>query len=139
MNVSVYAAYSHVKSSDLQGKTAVVIDVLRATTTIVQALKNGCRQVAPVLTPEDAVKIKKSNGDEGMILGGERKALKITGFDYGNSPLEYAPMQVKGQSLILCTTNGTRAILACRQASNILIGAFINISALVSKSANVMP
>jgi 2-phosphosulfolactate phosphatase len=135
MNVSVYAAYSHAKASDLQGKTVVVIDVLRATSTIVTALKNGCRQVAPVLTPEDAVKIRKSNGGEDTILGGERKALKISGFDYGNSPLEYVPFDVKGKSLILCTTNGTRAILACKQASAILIGAFINVSAVAKKAA----
>lgn len=135
MKVSVFAAYTHVKASDLRGNTAVVIDVLRATTTIVQALKNGCRQVAPVLTPEDAVNIKRTNGDEDILLGGERKALKITGFDFGNSPLEYGPMIVRGKSLILCTTNGTRAILSAKQASNILIGAFANITAVAKKAA----
>lgn len=135
MKVSVYAAYTHVKASDLRENTAIVLDVLRATTTIVQALKNGCRQVAPVLTPEDAVNMKKTNGETDILLGGERKALKINGFDFGNSPFEYEPLLVKGKSLILCTTNGTRAILAAKQASKILIGAFANISAVAKKAA----
>ena len=135
MKVSVYAAYNHVKPSEIRGNTAIVIDVLRATSTIVEALKNGCRLVVPVETPEDAVNIKRSNQDESTILGGERKAVKITGFDYGNSPLEYNPKNVKGKTLILCTTNGTQAILRARDASRILITALSNISASAIKAA----
>lgn len=134
MDVSVYAAYNHVKSSDIRNKTAIVIDVLRATTTIVQSLKNGCRIIVPVLTPEDAVNIKRSNQDESTILGGERKALKIAGFDLGNSPLEYERDIVMGKTLMLCTTNGTQAILKARDASNILIAALSNISAVAQKA-----
>lgn len=136
MKVSVYAAYGHAKASDLRGNTAVVIDVLRATTTIVQVLKNGCRQVTPVLTPEDAVNAKRNTGDADVLLGGERKAMKISGFDFGNSPLEYEPLAIKGKPLVLCTTNGTRAILAAKQASTILIGALANISAVAEKAAS---
>lgn len=135
MDVSVYAAYNHVKISELRNKTAIVIDVLRATTTIVQSLKNNCRMVVPVLTPEDAVNIKRSNQDESTILGGERKALKISGFDLGNSPLEYERDTVKGKTLVLCTTNGTQAILKAKDASRILIAALSNISAVAKKAS----
>ena len=135
MKVSVYASYSHVKPSDVRGKTAIVIDVLRATTTIIQSLKVGCRIVVPVETPEDAVNYKRRNGDAGIILGGERKAEKISGFDFGNSPLEYENRLVRGKSLVLCTTNGTQAILKARDASHVIIAALCNISAAAQKAA----
>lgn len=135
MDVSVYAAYNHIKLSEIRNRTAIVIDVLRATTTIVQSLKNGGRIVVPVLTPEDAVNIKRNNQDESTILGGERKALKISGFDLGNSPLEYERDIVKGKTLVLCTMNGTQAILKARDASNILIASLSNISAAAKKAA----
>ena len=92
-------------------KTTVVIDVLRATTTIVTALHNGAKEIIPVSSIEFAMKI---SGGGQMLLGGERNAEKIDGFTFGNSPLEYTEEAVKGKSIILFTTNGSKALVRAK-------------------------
>lgn len=84
-----------------------VIDVLRATTTMLAALENGAAGVVPVAAPEEAFEWRRRRPD--VLLGGERGAVRIAGFDLGNSPLEYAPETVRGKLVVLTTTNGTRA------------------------------
>lgn len=84
-----------------------VIDVLRATTTIVTALENGARGVVPVAAPGEAYAWRAAV--EPVILGGERGAKRIAGFDLGNSPLEYTPERIAGKLIVLTTTNGTAA------------------------------
>jgi 2-phosphosulfolactate phosphatase len=116
----------------IQGKVVVVIDMLRATTVIITALKNGCNKVMPVVTVEEAIELSKENR-ESFILGGERRALKIEGFDCSNSPLEYSAEAVKDKTLIITTTNGTKAIHGSSSAEQIIIGAMINGKAVSEK------
>jgi 2-phosphosulfolactate phosphatase len=117
---------------DLAGSTCVVIDVLRATTTMIYALAAGATAVIPRLTIDDARQRAGVFPAGQAILGGERGGLKIEGFDVGNSPAEYSPAIVGGKTIVLTTTNGTKALLYCQQAAEVLIGAFVNLSAVCS-------
>ena len=133
MKVDVVISADHIKEEYLENKIVVVIDMLRATSVITTALENGAKKVIPILTVEEAFKVKeelkKKNID--ALLGGERKALKIEGFDFTNSPLEYTKERVKDKTIILSTTNGTRAINLSLKAKKIYIGAMINSKALI--------
>jgi 2-phosphosulfolactate phosphatase len=111
------------------GGIAVVIDVLRASTTIVTALAHGATRVQPVLTVEGA---RAEAAARGAVLGGERGGLKIDGFDLGNSPREYSCDRVGGRSVVITTTNGTAAVHACTGAIEVLIGAIVNRSAVAA-------
>jgi len=129
--VNVYALPTLATPVDLLGATAVVIDVLRASTTILHALEAGATEVIPCLEVDDARRIAAEAGDAAeVVLGGERQAVRIEGFDLGNSPSEYTPYSVGGRRVLITTTNGTRAILAARPAARVLIGAFVNVSAV---------
>ena len=111
----------------LQGKVVVVIDVLRATTTMTVALDQGATKVIPVESIEECLSYKDKPDH---ILAGERGGQKVEGFSYGNSPFEYMDGVVKGKTLVLTTNNGTRAIKMSSDAKEILIGGFLNFSAL---------
>jgi 2-phosphosulfolactate phosphatase len=114
----------------LPSLTAVVIDVLRATSTIVAALAAGAHGVIPVLTPEEARALARTMPGGRVLLGGERKAVLIPGFDLGNSPREYTPDVVAGKTIILTTTNGTRAVHAASTAARVFMGAVLNAGAV---------
>ena len=119
------------------GGIAIVIDVLRASTTIVTALAHGATGVRPVLTVEVARALAAgfgSGSDSGVLLGGERGGLRIDGFDLGNSPLEYARARVAGRRIVITTTNGTAAVDACTDASEVLIGAIVNRAAAAARA-----
>lgn len=111
------------------GGIAVVIDVLRASTTIVTALANGAERVVPVADLEDARRSAAQAGPT-ALLGGERGGVRIPGFDLGNSPLEYSADRVAGRTIVVTTTNGTAALAASRGAREILVGALVNRSAV---------
>jgi 2-phosphosulfolactate phosphatase len=113
----------------LRGGVAVVIDVLRATTAMAHALASGCESVRPCGEIEEARALAGSLPPGTAILGGERGGLPIAGFDLGNSPGDYTPERCRGKTLVMTTTNGTRAILASLQADRVLIGSFANLSA----------
>lgn len=113
----------------LEDKLVIVIDVLRATSTIVTALANGCQAVVPALSPEEA--LEKRLTLPGSLLGGERHAVRIEGFDLGNSPFDYAPEKVGGKTVILTTTNGTRAIRAASEAPQVWLASFVNLQSIV--------
>lgn len=121
--------------SDLTGKTVVVADILRATTTITFAVANGATAITPVLTPEDAFRLAANQPN--TLIGGERSGLKVEGFDLGNSPREYVETVVSGRQIVLTTTNGTRTLQACRAAEQVLVGSFFNLSAIVDQLAQV--
>jgi 2-phosphosulfolactate phosphatase len=111
---------------DFARKSVVIIDILRATSTICESLYNGAKSIEPVLTKEEALALKTADN----IICGERNGEKVEGFDLGNSPKTHTSELVSGKELVLTTTNGTRAIHDSREADNILIGSFFNISAL---------
>ncbi len=110
-------------------KTTVVIDVLRATSTVVTALQNGAREVIPVETMEFAMKI--SGGQN--ILAGERNSNKIEGFDFGNSPLEFTEEVTAGKSVILYTTNGSKALVRAKFSKNLFVASYLNLSAVANQ------
>ncbi len=114
------------------GGIAVVIDVLRASTTIATALAHGAAAVRPVAGIEEARGLAAVLG-AGTLLGGERGGVRIPGFDLGNSPLEYTPDRVAGKTIVITTTNGTAALHACREAREILVGALVNRTAVADE------
>lgn len=133
INIDVIISADHIKEECLENKVVVVIDMLRATSVIVTALANGAKEVIPMLTVEESFEKKEELLRKGIepLLGGERKAIKIDGFNFSNSPLEYTEKEVNGKSVILSTTNGTRAINLSLKAERVLIGAMINAKAVV--------
>jgi len=116
-----------------ENKTVVVIDVLRATSVMLTALANGAKEVVPAVSPEEALQKSFLYNVEDVLLGGERNAMKIEGFHLGNSPLEYTGENVSGKTVIITTTNGTRALNNCLNAQKVYIGAFLNVAALVEQ------
>lgn len=131
--VSVHLLPELVELQQLAGKTAVVIDVLRATTTVVTALASGAREVLPCLEVADAR--AKAAAAEYPLLGGERGGLRIEGFQLGNSPAEYNERTVRDRTVIFTTTNGTRAMMRCKLAKRVLLAAFVNLSAVCRELA----
>jgi 2-phosphosulfolactate phosphatase len=117
---------------ELRGGTAVVIDVLRASTTIVHALAAGAKAVRPFLSVDEVWQEAKRHVADTIVTGGERNGRHIDGFDLDNSPLRYTPDQVRDKIVLLTTTNGTRALDRCHSAQRILIGAFVNLGAVVA-------
>ncbi len=122
-----------VAPESMRDRVCIVIDVLRATTTIVTALANGCRGIIPVETPEEARKLAALKK---CLLGGERDGLRMQGFNFGNSPLEYTREKVQGFFIAFTTTNGTRAIRACAGADLLLIGSFLNAAAVAQAAGS---
>ncbi|MDF2502936.1 2-phosphosulfolactate phosphatase family protein [Clostridium sp.] len=136
MNIDIIISADDIKEKKILNKSVVVIDILRATSVIVTAINNGCKEVIPVLTVDEAVGIARKDRKKYM-LGGERDAIKIKGFDFSNSPLEYNSDKVKDKTLIMTTTNGTRAIKASINAKHIIIAAMINAEAVAKKLINL--
>ncbi len=137
--MKIHTLISPVSVEDLYfaGKTTVVIDVLRATTTIVTALSNGAKEVIPVSTIGFAMKVSGNAFGGKTLLGGERNAKKIEGFPLGNSPLEYSEDIVKDKSIVLFTTNGTKAIVRAKYSDNLYICSFQNINAIAKELAEL--
>jgi len=134
--LNVYALPRYVEPVELAGGTVVVIDVLRASTTIIYALDAGAREVVPCLEIADARKLAEQLPFDEIVLGGEREGILIDGFDLGNSPEDYTPDRVEGKTVIFTTTNGTRAMIHARMADEVLIGAFVNAGAIVDRLMN---
>src|SRR3954468_8360691 len=107
-----------------------MIDVLRASTTIAVALANGARTVIPLESSEDVVTRSKQFERAGVLLAGERRMLKMEGFDLGNSPLEHTREAVEGKTVLLTTTNGTRALLAVQGARDVVVASYVNLTAV---------
>lgn len=108
--------------------TGIVIDVIRATSTICQALASGYERVFCATEIEEARTLRDTLGEG--VLGGERKAVRIPGFDLGNSPREY--LQPAAETLVLSTTNGARAVVAAAQrCERVLVASLLNLSAVV--------
>jgi 2-phosphosulfolactate phosphatase len=115
----------------LRDRTIVVIDVLRASTSIITALGNGAKEIIPVPTVEAAVKISGNLFGDVTLLGGERNGKIIEGFHLGNSPFEYSEEKVKGKSIIFSSTNGSLAMTKARHAKEMAVCGFVNMSAVV--------
>lgn len=112
----------------VQDHTVVVVDILRATSCMTTAFAFGVKQIAPFAALEDCLAMK----EKGYFTAGERDGKKVDGFDFGNSPFEYQHAGMKGRSIAFTTTNGTQAIAKSLGAREIIIGAFLNLSAVVN-------
>jgi 2-phosphosulfolactate phosphatase len=110
------------------GRSAVVIDIIRASTTITMALHHGCAGIIPARTLREARAVALALGD-GALVAGERAAARMAGADLGNSPAEYRQERVEGKTIVLTTSNGTRAIRAIGGARDVVTCAFLNVSA----------
>lgn len=131
--VFVHLLPDMIPPGSLRGGIAVVVDVLRATTVMVQALASGCEAVIPCGEIDEARAVAESLPAGTAILGGERGGLPIAGFDLGNSPGDYTREVCEGKTLVMTTTNGTRAILASREAQRVYIAAFSNAKATIDE------
>ena len=114
---------------NIQDATAVVIDVLRASTTIITALENGAAGVVPVREVDEAFEAAKKTPD--ALIAGERNALKVEGFDLGNSPFEFDRETVEDRMIVMTTTNGTQAAAAGKDAARLIVAGFVNADAVV--------
>ncbi len=126
MNIKTLLSPFNVDELFYSNKTSVVIDVLRASTTIVTALNNGAKEIIPVGSIEFAMKVSGDTFSGQTLLAGERNTVKIDGFSLGNSPFEYSNEIVGGKSIVLFTTNGSKAIVKAKYSSRLLISSFLN-------------
>jgi 2-phosphosulfolactate phosphatase len=115
----------------MKGGVAVVVDVLRATTVIVSALAAGCEAVIPCNEIDEALGVAALRPSGRTLLAGERLGLPIEGFDLGNSPGVFTTEVCEGKTLVMTTTNGTRALLASLEADRVLAVSFPNLAATV--------
>jgi len=112
--------------------TVIVADVLRATSSIVTMLASGAEKIFPVNHHGKALQMRQQNPT--YLLAGEENGLKAKGFDLGNSPVELEQAQIKGQTVVMSTTNGTKAIVGSVGAGHLLIGSFLNLEAVIDKA-----
>jgi 2-phosphosulfolactate phosphatase len=131
MDAEVFLTYSNVSDADVRGRTVVVIDVLRACSTIVTALSAGARAVLPVPDMAEAGKIAGNLDPDVYRLGGERNGEKIEGYHLGNSPAEYTREEVEDRDVILNTTNGTQALSHATEAKHLVAACFLNADRVV--------
>ena len=134
--ISVHPLPALFEPDDVVGGIAVVVDILRATTTITHALANGAGYIIPCGTVEQALDIRNDLPAGTCLLGGERGGIRIDGFDLSNSPDDYGPNAVRGKTIGFTTTNGTRALIRAEKADHVLIGAFVNLSAVAEQLRN---
>jgi len=133
MKIKLYFTPAGINDDQITGRTAIVIDILRATTTAAVALFNGAREIIPTAALGDATSLKQKLDHSSVLLGGEREGQKVEGFDLGNSPFEYSSKVVENKSIILASTNGSAALLCGSEAENCLSCAFINVTAVLEQ------
>ncbi len=130
--VRFFQSADRVNGADIEHSIAIVADVLRATSTIVTALANGCKSVIPVAEIDEARQTAARMPRKEIILGGERKGRRIDGFDFGNSPQDYTAESVSGKIVITTTTNGTKALVHAGHAKKTLVLSFLNMTAVAN-------
>ena len=132
MRIDVFFGTAGLTPSDAAGRVVVVIDVLRASTSIATALANGARAVIPLDSTDEVVMRAKAFERSEVKLAGERQMRPIPGFDLGNSPREFTRENVEGKTVLLSTTNGTAAIIALQGPRDVVIGSYVNFSAVLA-------
>ena len=132
MRVDVFFGAAQLGPAEVGGRVVAVIDVLRASTTIAVALANGAKAVIPFESSEEAVTRSKAFERRDVRLAGERRMVAIPGFDFGNSPREFTREAVEGKTLLLATTNGTVALTALQGARDVVVAAYVNLSAALA-------
>jgi 2-phosphosulfolactate phosphatase len=130
VKLDVFMSPTEMVAADTQGRVVAVIDVLRASTTVAVALDNGAKSVIPADSADEVITRSKQFERSHVRLAGERRMLPIPGFDLGNSPVEFTPEAVAGCTVLISTTNGTRALLGMQGARDIVIASYVNLSAV---------
>jgi 2-phosphosulfolactate phosphatase len=128
MRLDVVFSPQELTPGEVTDRTVVVVDVLRATTTICAALHHGARAVITAADTAEATRLAQALGSPDVLLAGERNSLRIPGFQLGNSPLEMTREIVGGKTLVMTTTNGTAALLAAAGAREVILGAAVNLT-----------
>ena len=124
--------------AEVQGRTVFVIDILRATTSMCAAMSSGAKAIIPVASTEEALRLTQTIGSADVLLAGEKNCLRIDGFHLGNSPLEMTESAVRGKTLVLTTTNGTNALLACQGAAAVYPACAGNLSLAAEKARETL-
>jgi 2-phosphosulfolactate phosphatase len=138
MRLEVAFSPADITAAALQGRAAFVIDILRATTTMCAALHHGARALIPVPSTEEALRLAQTIGRDEVLLAGERRCVPIPGFDLGNSPREMTESTVRGKTLVVTTTNGTRALLACQGAGTVYGACAANLTVSAEKARETL-
>ncbi len=138
MKIEVAFTPTALGQNDLNGRSVVVVDVLRATTTIAVALHNGAKAILPAGTTEEALRITQNLERDAVVLAGERKSERIPGFALGNSPSEFTAEVVGGKTIVMSTTNGTAALVAAQAAREVMACAAVNFSAVAERCRAVL-
>lgn len=133
MNLAVFFTPRGLKPADVAEKPVLVIDVLRATTTMIAALAHGARGIVPAASPDEALRAARDLAPNPPLLAGERDCRPIDGFDLGNSPGDMTPAVVAGRTIVMATTNGTPALAAAESGRPVLVAAITNFSAVVER------
>ncbi|MGH7508267.1 MAG: 2-phosphosulfolactate phosphatase [Gemmatimonadales bacterium] len=128
MRVDVAFTPEGLRPAEVHGRTVFVVDILRATTAMCAAMCHGAKAMIPVDSTEEALRLAQTIGRSGVLLAGEKNCLRIPGFHLGNSPLEMTESAVRGKTIIVTTSNGTRALLACQGADSVYPAAAANLS-----------
>jgi len=128
-NIEVCLSLELIHLFELEGKTVVVVDILRATSCMTTAFAHNIYAMKPVASLEECKALKQ----EGYYIAAERGGQKVKGFDIGNSPFSYMEPMLEGQKVAVTTTNGTLAITKSVTANDVLIGSFLNIRAVAKK------
>jgi len=132
MRLDVFFTPHQAKPADTAARLVVIVDVLRASTTVATALGNGAKTVMPLEGADEVIFRSKEFARSQIILAGEQKMHPITGFDLGNSPQDFTKKAVEGKTILITTTNGTRALLGVQGARDIVIASYVNFTAVLA-------
>jgi 2-phosphosulfolactate phosphatase len=132
MIIRLYSTLEQAEKDALQGAVVVIIDVLRASSTIVAAIESGAERIIPIADIETASRLVRPAERDRKLLAGERKCCPVPGFDLSNSPGDFTPERVGGKTIVFTTTNGTRAIAAAAKAARVLVCALTNVHAVAA-------
>jgi 2-phosphosulfolactate phosphatase len=132
VRLDVFFTPNQAKSPETTGRLVVIIDVLRASTTVATALGNGAKTVIPLEGADEVIARSKEFARSQILLAGEQKMHPIAGFDIGNSPQAFTPKAVEGKTILITTTNGTRALLGVQGARDIVIASYVNFTAVLA-------
>ena len=135
MHIDLFFLPGMVSEKQLADKTVVLVDVLRASTSICRALKSGARAVIPVEEPGEATEMREKIGPENVLLAGERNGIRIENFNLGNSPREYTEEAVSDKTIILTTSNGTRTYARAKLSNLVVTMGLVNVSAVAGRVA----
>jgi 2-phosphosulfolactate phosphatase len=138
MRCDVFFVPVGLTAAELQGRAVFVIDILRATTTLCAALHHGAKAILPVASTEEALRLAQTIGSTDVLLAGERNCVSIPGFHLGNSPLEMSEATVRGKTLVVTTSNGSKALLACQGAAAVFLAAAVNLSAAAERARDAL-